>query len=66
MVSYTTLIIEDFEVFRKFVLSTLQRREEFQVIYQASDGLEGVQRAKELQHATSDRAALIRSSIARG
>lgn len=49
MVSYTTLIIEDFEVFRKFVRSTLQRREEFQVIYQASDGLEGVQRAKELQ-----------------
>jgi DNA-binding NarL/FixJ family response regulator len=49
MPNYTTLIIEDFEKFRRFVASTLQGLGEFQVIYQASDGLEGVQRAKELQ-----------------
>jgi DNA-binding NarL/FixJ family response regulator len=49
MPGYTTLIIDDFENFRRFVLLTLQQRAEFQIICQASDGLEGVQQAQELQ-----------------
>jgi DNA-binding NarL/FixJ family response regulator len=49
MPDYTALIIEDFKGFSQFVLSTLQQTARFQVIYQASDGLEGVQRAEELQ-----------------
>lgn len=46
---YKTLIIEDFARFRQSALLTLQQRAEFQVIYEAADGLEGVQRAQELQ-----------------
>jgi DNA-binding NarL/FixJ family response regulator len=49
MVGYTTLIVEDFENLRRFILLTLQQRAEFQIIYQASDGLEGVQQAEHLQ-----------------
>ena len=49
MARYTALIIEDFKEFSWFVLLTLLQKAEFQVIYQASDGLEGVQRAEELQ-----------------
>ena len=46
---YKTLIIEDFARLRRSALLILQQRGEFQVIYEASDGLEGVQRAQELQ-----------------
>ena len=49
MARYTTLIIEDFREFSRFVLLTLQQKAEFQVVYQVSDGVEGVQRSKELQ-----------------
>jgi DNA-binding NarL/FixJ family response regulator len=49
MAGYTTLIIDDFEPFRHFVILTLQQCAGFQTIYQASDGLEGVQRAEDLQ-----------------
>lgn len=49
MPGYTALIIEDFKEFSQFILSTLQRKARFEVIYQASDGLEGVQRAEQLQ-----------------
>lgn len=49
MAVYTTLIIDDFEPFRRFIALTLQQRAEFQTIYQASDGLEGVRQAKDLQ-----------------
>ena len=49
MAHYTALIIEDFKEFSWFVLLTLLQKAEFQVIYQASDGLDGVQRAEELQ-----------------
>ena len=43
------LLVEDHEPFRRFVCSRLAERAEFQVIGQASDGLEAIQRAKELQ-----------------
>jgi len=43
------LVVEDFALFRQFVLSSLRQRAEFQLIYEASDGLEAVQRAEELQ-----------------
>ena len=43
------LIVDDFEAFRGFVSSTLRQRAEFRIVGQASDGLEAVQRAKELQ-----------------
>jgi DNA-binding NarL/FixJ family response regulator len=43
------LVVEDFDRFREFVVSSLRQRAEFQLIYEASDGLEAVQRAEELQ-----------------
>lgn len=46
---YKTLIIEDFARFRRSAALILQQRAEFQVIHEAADGLEGVQRAQELQ-----------------
>jgi DNA-binding NarL/FixJ family response regulator len=42
-------VVDDFEPFRRFVCSTLEERPELQVIGEASDGLEAVQKAKELQ-----------------
>jgi len=42
------LVVDDFEEFRRLVLLLLQQRAEFQII-QASDGLEAVQKAKELE-----------------
>jgi DNA-binding NarL/FixJ family response regulator len=41
--------VEDFEPFRRFTASTLQKRPEFQVICEVADGLEAVQKAQELQ-----------------
>jgi DNA-binding NarL/FixJ family response regulator len=43
------LIVEDFQPFREFVCSTLAKRPELQVIAEASDGLEAVQKAVELK-----------------
>jgi DNA-binding NarL/FixJ family response regulator len=43
------LVVEDFDRFREFVVLSLRQRAEFQLIYEASDGLEAVQRAEELQ-----------------
>jgi DNA-binding NarL/FixJ family response regulator len=43
------LVVEDFDGFRQFVLFSLRQRVEFQLIYEASDGLEAVQRAEELR-----------------
>jgi DNA-binding NarL/FixJ family response regulator len=42
-------IVDDYEPFRKFVRSTLGRRPDLQVIGEASDGLEAVRKAEELQ-----------------
>lgn len=42
------LVVDDFEPFRQFVCSTLRKRPELQVIAEASDGLQAVQKAGEL------------------
>ena len=42
------LVVDDYEPFRRFICSTL-RRPELQIVGQASDGLEAVQQAEELQ-----------------
>jgi two-component system, NarL family, nitrate/nitrite response regulator NarL len=49
MPPFKALIVEDFEDFRQFLYLTLQERAEFRVIGQASDGLEAVKQAEELQ-----------------
>jgi DNA-binding NarL/FixJ family response regulator len=49
MPSSTILIVDDFESFRQFVCLLLEQRPEFQVIGHASDGLEAIQKAKELR-----------------
>lgn len=49
MSAYTTLIVEDFAQFRRYAVLILQRRADFQTVYQADDGLEGVRSAQELQ-----------------
>jgi DNA-binding NarL/FixJ family response regulator len=43
------LVVDDFEPIRSFVSSLLQREPELQVISAASDGLEAVQKTKELK-----------------
>lgn len=43
------LVVEDNEAFRHFICSMLGKRAEFQIIGEASDGLEAVHKAKELQ-----------------
>jgi DNA-binding NarL/FixJ family response regulator len=47
--SIRVLVVEDFEPFRRFVASILQKRPELQIICEVSDGLEAVQKAEELQ-----------------
>jgi DNA-binding NarL/FixJ family response regulator len=47
--SFKILVVDDFEPFRRFILSVLERRAEYQLIGQASDGLEAVQLAEQLQ-----------------
>jgi DNA-binding NarL/FixJ family response regulator len=42
-------IVDDYEPIRRFVRSTLGNSQDFQVIGEASDGLEAVQKAQELQ-----------------
>jgi DNA-binding NarL/FixJ family response regulator len=43
------LVVDDFEPWRRFVLSTLRRRPELKVVFETSDGLEAVQKAEELR-----------------
>jgi DNA-binding NarL/FixJ family response regulator len=43
------LIVEDYEPFRRFVSLSLRHRADFQIIGEASDGLEAIQKAEELQ-----------------
>jgi CheY-like chemotaxis protein len=42
------LLVEDCEQFRRFVVSTLQQRADFQIT-EASNGLEALQKAEEQQ-----------------
>ena len=46
---FRILVVDDHEPFRQFVLSKLRQRPEWQVVGEASDGLEAVQKAAELQ-----------------
>ena len=43
------LVVDDFEPFRHFLCATLEVRPELQVIGEASDGLQAVQKAEESQ-----------------
>ncbi len=47
-ISVRVLVVEDHELFRRFVCSTLGERSELQIIGEASDGLEAVRKAEEL------------------
>lgn len=46
--SFKILVVEDYEPFRRFICSTLQKRPKFEVICEVTDGLEAVHRAEEL------------------
>jgi DNA-binding NarL/FixJ family response regulator len=43
------LVVDDYELFRRFVCSTLEKRPALRVIREASDGMEGVRLAAELK-----------------
>jgi DNA-binding NarL/FixJ family response regulator len=43
------LVVDDFEPFRRFVCSVLRQKPEWQIVGQASDGLEAVQKSEDLQ-----------------
>ena len=47
--SSSVLVVEDYEPFRRFVCSTLGKKRELQIVGEASDGLQAVQKAQELQ-----------------
>jgi DNA-binding NarL/FixJ family response regulator len=49
MATVRVLVVDDYEPFRRIVRQTLQARPELQVIGEASDGLQAIQRAEELQ-----------------
>lgn len=48
-VSVSVLLVDDYEPWRRFVSSTLKHKLNCQIIYEASDGFEAIQRARELQ-----------------
>jgi DNA-binding NarL/FixJ family response regulator len=43
------MVVEDFQLFRRFVCSKLEQRSELRVVCEVSDGLEAVQKAEELK-----------------
>ena len=49
MASKRVLVVDDFEPFREFVLLTLAERPELEIIGEASDGPEAIQKAVELK-----------------
>ena len=49
MPTVRVLVVDDYEPFRRFVCSTLKQRPDLQVVGEASDGLEAVQKAEELR-----------------
>ena len=49
MAKVGVLVVEDFDPFRQFVCSTLGKRPELEIVGEASDGLEAVYKAEELQ-----------------
>jgi DNA-binding NarL/FixJ family response regulator len=48
-ISVRVLLVDDYEPFRRVIVSRLQEQPELLVIAEASDGFEAVQKAKELQ-----------------
>jgi DNA-binding NarL/FixJ family response regulator len=42
-------VVDDYEPFRRFVCSTLRKRPTLQIVGEASDGVEAVQKAEELK-----------------
>ena len=49
MPAVRVLVVEDFEPWRRFISSMLEKEPHFQIICEVSDGLEAVQKAKELK-----------------
>ena len=49
MSSVRILTVEDYEPYRRFVSSALQREPELQIVWEATDGPEAVQKAEELK-----------------
>ena len=47
--AFRVLVVDDHEPWRRFIVSTLQTRPDLQVMSEASDGLDAVQKAVELQ-----------------
>ena len=47
--SIRVLVVDDYEPFRRLVCSTLEKRPHLQIVGEASDGLEAVHKAEELQ-----------------
>jgi len=47
--SIRVMVVEDFDSFRAFVCSTLERKPELRVICEVSDGLRAVEKAQELK-----------------
>ena len=47
--TYRVLMVDDYEPWRSFATRTLQKKPELQVVSEASDGLEAVQKAQELK-----------------
>jgi len=47
--SIRVLVVDDYELFRRFVCSTLGTRQDLQVVGEATDGLEAVRMAEELR-----------------
>ena len=45
----SVLVVEDYEPFRRFICSMPGKRSELQIVGEASDGLQAVQKAQELQ-----------------
>lgn len=43
------LVIDDYEPWRRFIASTLQKRPELQIVGEGADGMEAVEKARELQ-----------------
>ncbi len=49
MPSIRVLVVEDFEPFRRFLCTTLNKRSDLQIVEQVSDGQEAVHKAEELK-----------------
>lgn len=49
MTSFRVLIVDDFEPWRRFISQFLQTYPVWQIVGEASDGLEGLQKSAELQ-----------------